>query len=198
MLLIRLTNLIIFLFTLACFILEFHRDGAWKLSSGLRGLRYFTLLSNLFSGFAALLVVLTVSETGLPFWVWLLKYIAAAAVAVTFLTVMVFLGPTLGYRSQLEGKGFYYHAAGPLLAVLSFCFLERFHTLGFPLSLLGMLPVVLYGLLYAWKVLLCPKDRRWEDFYGYTRGGHWLLSVCAMLLGAFLVCVLFRFLCGLG
>ena len=110
MLLIRLTNLIIFLFTLVCFILEFHRDGAWKLSSGLRGLRYFTLLSNLFSGFAALLVVLTVSETGLPFWVWLLKYIAAAAVAVTFLTVMVFLGPTLGYRSQLEGKGFYYHA----------------------------------------------------------------------------------------
>ena len=125
--------------------------------------------------------MLTVSETGLPFWVWLLKYIAAAAVAVTFLTVMVFLGPTLGYRSQLEGKGFYYHAAGPLLAVLSFCFLERFHTLGFSLSLLGMLPVVLYGLLYAWKVLLCPKDRRWEDFYGYTRGGHWLLSVCAML-----------------
>ena len=198
MLLIRLTNAIIFLFTFVCFLAEFHRDGSWKLSSGLHSLRYFTMLSNLFSGLAALLVAFTVSGHGLPFGVWLLKYIGTAAVAVTFVTVMVFLGPTMGYRSQLEGRGFFYHAAGPLLAVLSFCFMERFYTLSFPLSLLGILPVVLYGLLYAWKVLLCPEARRWEDFYGYTKGGHWLLSACSMLLGAFLICVLLRFLYGLG
>ena len=194
MLLIRLTNIIIFLFTFALFLRGFRKDGVWKLSSGLYGLRYFTLLSNLLCGFSALLVAVTVTEHGLPFGVWLLKYVATAAVTVTFVTVMVFLGPTFGYKSQLEGVGFYYHAAGPLLAILSFCFLERFHTLSFSLSLLGLLPVILYGLLYAWKVLLCPKTRRWEDFYGYTKGGHWLLSAVAMLLGTFLLCVLLRFL----
>lgn len=194
MLLIRLTNTIIFLFTFALFLRGFRKDGVWKLSSGLFGLRYFTLLSNLLCGFSALLVAITVTEHGLPFGVWLLKYVATAAVTVTFVTVMVFLGPTLGYKSQLQGSGFYYHAAGPLLAILSFCFLERFHTLSFSLSLLGLLPVILYGLLYAWKVLLCPKTRRWEDFYGYAKGGHWLLSAVAMLLGTFLLCVLLRFL----
>ena len=127
MLLIRVTNLLIFLFTTVCFILNFHKDGEWKAANGLYALRYFTILSNLLSALAALLVALNVSEQGLPFGIWLLKYVATAAVTVTFLTVMVFLGPTMGYKSQLEHAGFYYHAAGPLMAVLSFCFMERFH-----------------------------------------------------------------------
>lgn len=194
MLLIRLTDIIIFLFTFVLFLFGFRKDGVWKLSSGLYALRYFTLLSNLFSGFSALLVAITVTEHGLPFGVWLLKYIGTAAVTVTFVTVMVFLGPSLGYKSQLEGFGFFYHVSGPLLAIISFCFLERFHTLSFSLSLLGMLPVILYGLLYAWKILLCPENRRWDDFYGYNKSGHWMLSASAMLLGSFLICVLLRFL----
>ena len=198
MLLIRLTNSFIFLFTLFCFVMCFQKDGEWKLAHGLHSLRYFTILSNLFSGLAALLVAVCLTEHGLPFGVWLLKYVAAAAVTVTFVTVMVFLGPTLGYKAQLEGRGFFLHAAGPLLAVLSFCFMERFHTLSFALSLTGMLPVVLYGLVYAWKVLLCPEERRWDDFYGYTKGGHWLISACAMLAGTFLICMLLRFLYGLA
>ena len=109
MTLIRLTNAIIFLFTLFCFILCFRKDGEWKLANGLHSLRYFTILSNLLSGAAALLVALTVTEQGLPFGLWLLKYIATAAVTVTFITVMVFLGPTLGYKLQLEKSGFFFH-----------------------------------------------------------------------------------------
>ena len=198
MLLIRLTNSIIFLFTVACFLLGFRKEGIWDLSAGLHSLRYFTILSNLLNAVAAVLVAITVTEQGLPFGVWLLKYVAAAAVTVTFVTVMVFLGPTLGYKSLLEGSGFYYHVTGPLLAVISFCFLERFHALDFPLLLLGLLPVVLYEVLYAWKVLFCPEERRWEDFYGYTKGGHWLLSACVMLLGTVMICVLLSCLCRWG
>ena len=194
MLLIRLTNTIIFLFTVLCFLLCFRKDGRWKLSHGLHSLRYFTILSNLLSGLAALLVAITVTEQGSPFGIWLLKYTGTAAVTVTFVTVMVFLGPTLGYKAQLEKAGFFLHLAGPLLAVLSFCFMERFYDLSSRLSLIGMLPVIVYGLLYAWKVLLCPENRCWDDFYGYTKGGHWLLSSCGMLLGTFLVCALLRFL----
>ena len=198
MLLIRVTNTIIFLFTLVCFVLHFRKEGEWKLANGRHSLRYYTILSNLLSGFAALLVAVCVTEQGLPFGVWLLKYVGTAAVTVTFLTVMVFLGPTLGYRAMFEGTEFFLHAAGPLLALLSFCFMERFHTLSFPLSLTGMLPVLLYGPVYAWKVMFCPESRRWDDFYGYTKGGHWRLSACAMFAGTFLICVLLRFLYGLG
>ena len=194
MLLLRLTNTLIFLFTAICFLMRFRKDGQWNFSYGLHSLRYFTILSNMLSGFAALLVALTVTEQGLPFGIWLLKHKGTVSVTVTFVTVMMFLGPTLGYRSQLEKTGFFLHVVGPLLAVLSFCFMERFHDLSSRLSLVGMLPVILYGLLYAWKVLLSPEPRRWDDFYGYTKGGHWLISTCAMLLATFLVCVLLRFL----
>ena len=194
MLQIRVTNALIFLFTTLCFFLGFHKDGEWKAENGVHSLRYFTILSNLLSALAALLVALCVSEQGLPFGIWLLKYIGTAAVTVTFVTVMLFLGPTMGYQSQLEKAGFYYHLAGPLMSVLSFCFMERFHELSPELSLTGMLPVILYGLLYAWKVLFCPKERRWEDFYGYTKGGHWRLSACAMVAGSFLICLLLRLL----
>ena len=74
MLQIRITNLLIFLFTTVCFILNFHKDGEWKAANGLYALRYFTILSNLLSALAALLVALNVSEQGLPFGIWLLKW----------------------------------------------------------------------------------------------------------------------------
>ena len=54
-----------------------------------------------------------------------------------------------------------------------------------------MLPVLLYGLLYLRRVVF---QQRWEDFYGFNRGGKWPLSFAAMLLGAVLLCLLFLLL----
>ena len=115
-------------------------------------------------------------------------------VTVTLLTVIVFLGPALGYKSQLSGAGFYYHLVGPLLAIVSFCFLERVFDLSFVLSLLGIVPVLLYGLFYLYKVVLCPEEKRWEDFYGYNKSGKWPISFAAMMVGAFVICLLLRLL----
>ena len=194
MLMIRLFNVIILIGTIISLIPGFHRDGVWRLSNGLISLRYFTRLSNLFCAIASLLVLVTLTDHGLPHWVWLMKYCGTVAVTVTFVTVMVFLGPTQGYREQLEGSGFFLHVSGPLLALISFCFLERFQSLNFTQSLLGLLPMVLYGLLYAYKVLLCPEEKRWKDFYGFTKGGKWLLSTIAMLAENILICGLITFL----
>ena len=58
-----------------------------------------------------------------------------------------------------------------------------------------MLPVVLYGALYLYKVVLVPEESRWEDFYGFNKGGKWRTSFTAMIVGAFLVCVILRLLC---
>lgn len=194
MVLDRLTNLIIFLYTTIMFILGFRKDGIWSSKNGLFTLRFFTILSNLLCALAALAVCCTLGMRIIPWWVWMSKYIGTVAVTVTFLTVMVFLGPTLGYKSQLSGTGFYYHLSGPLLAILSFCFMERYYTLSFPLSLCGMIPVLLYGLVYLYKVVLCPEEKRWNDFYGYNKNGKWPLSFLAMIIGAFLICLLIRLL----
>ena len=169
----------------------FRKDGAWDLGTGLHTLRYFTTLSNLFCALSSLLLLVTLPGGTPPCGIWLLRYIATAAVTVTFLTVMVFLGPTLGYKSQLSGVCFYLHLSGPLLSLLSFCFLERFYPFSFALSLLGLLPVLLYGTLYLYEVV---RVQRWEDFYGFNKSGKWPLSFGGMVLGAFLICLLLRFL----
>ncbi len=187
-------NAVIVICTALCFVLDFRKDGVWSWKNGVQALRFFTLLSNLFCAGICLLLVFFLRSGALPRWVWVLKYIGTAAVTVTLFTVMVFLGPSVGYKNLLCGAGFYYHLAGPLLAIVSFCFLERLFELSFALSLLGIVPVLLYGLVYLYKVVLCPEARRWEDFYGYNKSGKWPVSFAAMLAGAFLICILLRFL----
>ncbi len=191
----HILNLLIFACTAAAFLSCFRRDGRWDLKNGAEALRFFTVLSNLFSGFAALLAALTLRFDGLPYAVWLLKYVATASVTVTLLTVLLFLGPTVGYKMLFQGRDLYLHLFGPLLAVVSFCFLERFYPLRFPTALWGAGPVLLYGLFYLYKVVLCPEGKRWEDFYGYNKKGKWPISFAAMMLGGVLVCLL---LCGLS
>lgn len=186
-------NLVIVLCTVYCSILCFRdKEGNWSFSEFCRKLRFFTLLSNLLSAFASLVALFFLRNGGLPHGVWLLKYLGTASVTVTFLTVMVFLGPTMGYKSQLEGWSFYLHVIGPLLAIISFCFLERIWPLSFVVALLGLLPVVLYGILYLYKVVI---TKQWEDFYGFNKNGKWKISFSAMVIGTFLVCILLWLLC---
>ena len=184
-----LTNILIFALTGMATLSCFRTEEGWKLQSGMQALRYFTILSNLLCAAASLLFVLTLTQQDPAYWAWVLKYTGTAAVTVTLLTVLFFLGPTIGYRLLLTGRDFYLHLCGPLLALISFCFLEREYELGFPLFLVGMLPVLLYGLVYFYEVII---RRRWEDFYGYNKNGRWPISMAAMFVGCFLVCVLIR------
>ena len=190
MLIDRLANVFIFLSTICAFIQCFAVDGRWDLHKGLKALRFFTVLSNLFCAAASLLVAITMPEP--PYWIWILKYIGTCAVTVTCITVLVFLGPALGYKNLLSGRDFYLHLAGPVLAVITFCFLERSYTLTMRTLVLGVLPVIFYGVFYLYKVVI---REQWEDFYGYNKNGKWPVSMAAMFTGGFLVCFLIRFLC---
>lgn len=165
--------------------------------------RYFTTLSNLFSALVALLLMAL--EIGLmakgggmadlPRWAVVLKYVATVSVAVTFLTVMVFLGPIYGYKSQLEGTGAWVHAAGPILAILVFGLLEKGIRLSAGEALLGLLPTLIYGIYYLYMVIVkTEKKGGWEDFYAFNRGGKWPISFSAMVLGTGLICLLLSLL----
>ncbi len=182
----------IFLCTAAAFLSCFRTEKGWDMKTGFGALRYYTLLSNLFCAFAALALAVALTVGALPRWIWLWKYVGTAAVTVTLLTVLLFLGPALGYKALLSGRDLYLHLIGPLLAIVSFCFFERFYPLPLPLSLTGLIPVTLYGLVYLYKVVLCPENKRWEDFYGYNKTGKWPLSFAAMVIGGALVCLALR------
>ena len=61
--------------------------------------------------------------------------------------------------------------------------------MSFSQSLWGLLPVVLYGPLYLYRILYAPEGKRWEDFYGFNKSGKWPISFAAMLAGTFLICM---------
>ena len=188
-------NIAIFLTTLVMLLRCFREGAEWQLERGLKCLRYFTVLSNVFCAVAALFMAIAQLRGGVPHVVFMLKYVGTVAVTVTLATVFLFLGPSLGsYKTLLEGDNLYLHLIGPLLALLSFCLLEK-RPMTFASTLWGMMPVLLYGAVYLFQVALAPEDRRWEDFYGFHRRRPSALTYAGVTLGAYMICVLLWIAC---
>ena len=189
-------NILIFLVTAAMVVFCFRKDGKWAPEQGKQAFRFFTVQSNTLCAAASLLMGLAALSGAVPDWIWTLKYIGTAAVTVTMLTVFFFLAPSVGkdwIQVLLKGIDLFLHLLTPLMALISFCVLEK-RGMGFTQSLLGLLPVMLYGPVYLYKILFAPEEKRWKDFYGFNKSGKWPVSFAAMLTGTFLICMGIRFL----
>ena len=180
-------NALIALVTAVLLAAFFFKDGRWDEARGRSAMRFFTTQSNLLCALAALLMCIFPQSRR----VWGLKYIGTAAVTVTMLTVFLFLAPSIGkggLRQLLKGADFFLHLITPVLAIVSFCAFER-RGMDFGTALLGMLPVVIYGPWYLYKIRFAPEGKRWEDFYGFNKSGRWPVSFAMMVIGTFLVCM---------
>ena len=188
-------NLLIFGITAILLIRFSRKDSVWTTEKLKVALRYFTCQSNVFCAATALLttVSLLAGNSSVPRWVWTLKYIGTAGVTITMLTVFLYLWPLLGkdgFRRLFSGPDFFLHLVTPLLAILSFCLLEK-QGMSFLQSLWGLMPLVLYGPLYIYCILYAPEGKRWDDFYGFNRQGKWPLAYAMMFAGTFCICMLF-------
>ena len=188
----RILNVFIALLTLLLVLGFFRKDGKWEPERGKFALRFFTTQSNILVAAASLLTALPLSSEGtIPRWIWTLKYIGTAAVTVTMLTVLFFLAPSFGkgaLKVLLSGTDLFMHLITPLLALFTFCVFER-QGMTFLQSLWGMLPVLLYGPLYLYKILFAPPEKRWDDFYGFNKQGKWPVAFAAMVAGTFAICM---------
>ena len=160
--------------------------------------RFFTTDSNILSAISALVVIifdlqaLSVGVVQLPKWAFLLKYVGTVSVTVTFVTVLVFLAPSQGFKAMFGGTGFYMHLIGPVLAVLSLCLSENVYPLSFVQAMLGLLPTLIYGIIYLILVVVVGEEKGgWPDLYGFNRTGKWPISFFMMVAGTFLICALF-------
>ena len=184
-------NILIALITLIIVVSFFRKEGQWVPERGKFALRFFTTLSNILCAAACLLTALAMNAGGVPEWIWTLKYIGTAAVTVTMLTVLFFLAPSFGkgaLKVLLSGTDLFMHLITPLLALVSFCVFEK-RGMTFCQSLWGMLPVVLYGPVYLYKILFALPEKRWDDFYGFNKQGKWPVAFAGMVLGTFLICM---------
>ena len=189
-------NILIALITLIIVVSFFRKEGQWVPERGKFALRFFTTLSNMLCAAACLLTALAINAGGIPEWIWMLKYIGTAAVTVTMLTVLFFLAPSFGkgaLKVLLSGTDLFMHLITPLLALVSFCVFEK-RGMTFCQSLWGMLPVVLYGPVYLYKILFALPEKRWDDFYGFNKQGKWPVAFAGMVLGTFLICMGIRLL----
>ena len=170
---------------------HFYKDGHWDFKSNPGVFRYFTTLSNLFCGIAAGLYFFCGLFGRVPYAVWLAKYMGTLAVTFTLLVVFCFLAPRHGgLKPLLEGTNLWWHLLCPLMALVSFVFCEMRRE-SFASFLLGLLPVAVYGLVYLYRVVFAPAEARWQDFYGFYRGGNWQKSFCVLSGGSVALCVVF-------
>ena len=158
-------------------------------------MRYYTTLSNILCAAASLLVVLCRLSGTVPNWVLVFKHTGTVAVTLTLLVVLLYLGPVYkNYKDLLSGPSFFLHLFCPLLAIISRIAWDR-PSGGFGIVFLGVLPALLYGLLYFQKVVVAPENRRWEDFYKFNGNGKWPVSAVSVIGGCFVISLLL-WLCG--
>ena len=166
--------------------------------------RYFTVDSNILCaiscGFSVWFMIqaLRREKGGIPKAVMLFRFAGTSAVTVTMMTVLLFLGILYGYPAMFAGWNLWLHLLGPLLAILSFVWLERDSSVPEKRDLfLAALPVIVYGGVYLAMVILIGRDRGgWPDFYGFNIGGRWYLSYLGMITGTLLIGAVLRKLRG--
>jgi len=148
---------------------------------GLRGLRFFTVQSNLL---AALAAVIWLVQRDSNKWVETLKFVAAVSVFITFTVVACFLGPLYGFLSMYKGANLFFHLIVPVMAVLELMFLSV-ETANDRDNRLAMLPPLIYGCFYLGNVLIngigtWPETNDWYGFlnWGYPVGMLIFAGIC--------------------
>lgn len=157
--------------------------GVKQMKPAGRFFMFFTTLSNVLLAVSSA-VLLACPYGAMPVWAVMLKYSGTAAVTVTMLTVLLFLGPVSHeWKLLLTGAQLMLHLICPLLALCSFIFFEG---TALPLwaVVFGVLPVLLYGAVYCRMVVFAPEERRWDDFYGFNAAGRWAASMAVMFSAA--------------
>ncbi len=176
-----------------CVVLSLRKANTANRSSDARRFRYFTNLSNIFFALTSLVCLpyhiqgIMKGKNILPKPVMILELRGASSITLTFLTVLFFLGPRQGYSHLFSGTGLYLHLIVPILGILSVLILTGKDKVSLKSSLLGVLPMALYSIVY----LTCVIGRKiWEDFYGFTFGGKmWAVPIVAIVryLATFLI-----------
>lgn len=155
-------------------------------STGFRSLKYFTVLSNLLVAITAIVWLAVrgrsdetrrTAET--------LKFVAANAVALTFTTVMVFLGPIYGYPFMFQGANLFFHGIVPVAAVCEIIFMSdtRFDRRD---NLLALIPTLIYGTFYAINIIVNGRGEppNMNDFYMFFAWGYDVGAVVYVIMTA--------------
>ena len=167
------------------------QDGA-LVDNTFEALKFFTVESNLFIGIVAFISYLYNKRGKNPLWLTVLKYVATGSVALTFFTVVFYLGPLIGILSLLVGPNLYMHLITPVLAMIYFIFIEpRTDEFKFKHTFLCPLPCLIYGVGYITNVAL-------TNGYGTTQNDWYAFGTFGLGIGIAVFGVMIIFMYGIG
>ncbi len=157
---------------------------------GIRTFCMFTVDSNILAGLSMLLCIpytidgLRKGNYHLPDWVVVFMQICVTAVTLTFLVSLFILAPVKGFVLIFTGSRFFLHGVCPLLSILTFCFFINSHLIRLWESVLALIPVLIYALVYLVMVVFIGEaNGGWNDFYGFaTRIPVWVSLIAIMPL----------------
>lgn len=167
--------------------------GAGQVGDRMIGLGYFkafTIDSNVLMGICALLMLAFNINSAvnkkyeMPSWVVKTYLFGAGSVALTFVTVVVFLTPMfkatgMSMKYLYSADMFFFHVADPILAVTALVFFTPVQKLSVKTRLLALAPTVLYSAVYTVNVAVL---KTWKDFYNFTFGGKLFLTPVVILV----------------
>ncbi|MBP5533766.1 MAG: hypothetical protein J6X68_07350 [Lachnospiraceae bacterium] len=171
---------------------------------GFRNFRYFTILSNVYSGLVAVVYVVLLICKGKAkdgTFMSILKLTSSAAVGVTFTVVLIFLGPLYGFGRMYTGSNLIFHLIMPLVAMAEFVMFSAFeneedNNFSLKKCLYAGIPVVLYGSVYLIINIVSGTNGSGQnpnDFYGFLRRGYpvgILIFVVIVLIAIGIACFL--------
>ena len=162
---------------------------------GIGSLKYYTVLSNLFSAgvSAAYALCFLIPGAAPSRTILFLKLAATATVMITFATTAVLLVPMYGWKALYQGGNFWLHLVLPLIAALDICLFVPVATLPLWATLGSVCFTAAYAAWYMHQVLThgAERDGKVYDFYGFLRWGKesilWVAAIMLLATWAFAV-----------
>lgn len=158
---------------------------------GWKSYHMFTVLSNILMAVTAAMCIpfavdgMRYRNYHLPRWYVNLMFMGTTGVALTFLIALTVLSPAAGfYRMMIYSNNILFHTICPLLSIVLFFFINSDHKINWKSSVIAILPVVAYSLVYLVLVFVIGEDAGgWRDHYQIQRIANYLpLPVILLIL----------------
>ena len=188
---------LVIIYTLLALILNLinyyaHKDP----EAGAGTLRMFTTISNLIAAFAATMCLpfqidgLRRDRYKLPPWVVVVMYVGTVGVFLTFFTALTLISAYQGFvKTMFNDSNLYLHTICPISISLLFLLVISDVKIKFIHTIIAMIPVLAYMLLYYIMVFV---TKEWRDHYYTNTFIPWQISLVLLLGVAFGICQLVR------
>lgn len=139
--------------------------------------KFFTVDSNIFMGIIALIYAIKeITNKEITKTMYKLKLMATTAVSLTFIIVFTYLGPISkdGIISLLQNSNIFFHLVIPVLSIITFTLFERTNKLKLKDSLYGIIPTIIYAVLYLINILIHMENGKVSpvyDWYWFVQNG---------------------------